>query len=357
MRRIPTKCLKKDSVIATDVYDGDFKLLIKKNSKVNEKTIEALKRFNIISVYIIDEYSNEELDEVISIELRLKAAKELKDMAYEFKQKKMNVVREDYVERIKVTVNEIIDELLDKKKLLLQQIDIRNVENYNFLHSVNVTIMSIVLGIKLNYDREKLEKIGLATMLHDVGKVFVPKELLFKENRTEEEENAVRYHCEAGYNYLSKFKNVDEKIKNVVLQHHELIDGSGYPKRLKGNQIDEFSRIIGVADFYDRVMASGYMLGDNLPSDILEQIMAYSNSTFDFEIVRTFFGIAKPFLEGTIVKLNNGDVAIVKGTIKGMPLRPIVKVIRSDKEERIGGYVDLSMKLDVTIVKILYYID
>ena len=362
MIRVPTRCLREGSIIATDVYDGNFGVLVKKNSKVDKKIIDALKKFKIISVYILDEYSSDDVEDIISPELRLKATMNLKNMAYNFKNIEGNNTKEDYVGKIKIIVNEIVDEILEKKRFLIEQIDIRSYENYNFSHSINVTIMAVVLGVKLNYDRRNLERIGLAAILHDIGKVFVPKDIFLKniffENElNKEEEKLLHYHCEAGYNYLTKFNKIDEEIRMAVLNHHELIDGSGYPNGLKGNKISVFGRIISVVDFYDRIMSSEYLLNKSIPGEILEEIMVYSNSVFDFNIVKNFFGIVKPFLEGTLVMLNNNDIAKVIGTRKGMPLRPIVEVIRSSSKDRMGKYVDLSKKLDLTIVKVVYYLD
>ena len=360
MRRVPTKYLKINSVIATDVYDSNFRLLIKKNSKIDMKTIERLKKFNIFSVYIIDEYSPEFIDDIISSELRLKAVMELKKMSTEFTsidiKKRYDLVKESYIGNITKIANQIIDELLGKEALLIQQIDIRNMENYNYSHSVNVAVLSIIVAISLKYDRKELEKIALAALLHDIGKALLPKELLINRERNEEEEKLFRSHCELGYNYLSNYCSIDSKIRLAVLHHHEKIDGSGYPRKLKGDQINQISKIISIANFYDNFMASGYMLGENLPSNILEQIMAYVDCSFDYDIVKAFYRKVESFLKGTIVRLNNGEIAIVKGTIEGLPLRPVVKIIRSDNDERVNKCINLAEKLDLMIVEIVYYI-
>lgn len=114
-----------------------------------------------------------------------------------------------------------------------------------------------------------------------------------------------------------------------LLNHHEKVDGTGYPRGLKNKQIDEFSKIIAIADYYDEVMHSGFILEESMPNDILEEIMAYVGSSFDFELVKVFYKKVKPFLKGTVIRLSNGDIALVEGTIKGFLLRPIVRVIES----------------------------
>lgn len=362
MRRIPTKHLKVDSVIGTDVYDAKGNVLIKKNTKVNMRMIEGLKKYNIISVYVIDEYSPEMHDDVISAELRLKAVMELKGMCHEFTsidiKKRQSIIKQDYLKNMTVIMGEIVDELLKKSSLIIEQIDIRSMENYNYSHSVNVAIISIIMGIELKYDRKRLMNIALAALLHDVGKALLPRELLYKQGeRTPDEEELLRSHCELGYDYICKFDHLDTEVELAILQHHERVDGSGYPKRLKGDKINELAKIIAIANYYDNFMAKGYMLRENLPHNALEEIMAYVGSSFDYDIVKLFFRKVKPFLKGTMVRLNTGDIAIVKGTIEGAPLRPLVKIIKSDNEERINKVINLVDKLDMTIVELVYYID
>ena len=270
--------------------------------------------------------------------------------------KRYSTIREFYIENITLIANQIIDELFERKALLIQQIDIRNMENYNYSHSVNVAILSVIIGISLKYNRKELEKIALAALLHDIGKALLPKELLIKRERNEEEENLLRSHCELGYNNLSKYSNIDNKVKLAILHHHENIDGSGYPQKLKGNQITEISKIISIANFYDNLMASGYMLGENLPSNVLEAIMGYVDRSFDYNVVKAFYSKVEPFLKGTIVRLNIGEIAIVKGTIEGLPLRPIVQVIKSDNQGRVNKCINLADNLNLMIAEIVYYI-
>ena len=121
-------------------------------SKISKRIIEYLKIYNILSVYIIDEYSNDVIDDVVSPELRIKAVMELKRICLEFANikvnKRANLLSELYLENITQIASEIVDELLNNDTLLIQQIDIRCLENYNYSHSINVAIISAILGIE-----------------------------------------------------------------------------------------------------------------------------------------------------------------------------------------------------------------
>ena len=360
MRRIPTRHLKEGSIIATDIYDSNGKVLIGKNTKVDAKRIEALKRYKILSVYVVDEYSPEIFEDIIGEKLRVNAVMELKSMALEFRKidftERGTVVKQEYLRRIVQMLNEITDELLAKKTPIIEQIDIRDMENYRYYHAVNVAVMSIIIGMELGYSRRKLRNLALGALLHDVGKTLLPDELIDKSGgRSLEEETELKSHCKLGYKYSREFKSLDEEVRLVILDHHENVDGSGYPRGINGDKINELTKIVAILNFYDNFMATGYMLNDSLPSNVLEQIMAYVDLNFDFDIVRVFLRKVKPFIKGTMVKLNTGDIAIVEGTIQGAPLRPLVRVIKSTDLSKINKVINLVDKLDVTIVELVYY--
>ena len=142
MRRIPLRYLQENSITAMDIYNPNGKLLISKGLKIDKDKIELLKKNKIIYIYIMDESKQDIIDDVISPELRREAVLELKKMCYEFSNltsiKKCKETNNVYIERILNLVNRIIDELLKKNSLTIEQIDIRDFENQYFQHSVNV---------------------------------------------------------------------------------------------------------------------------------------------------------------------------------------------------------------------------
>ena len=360
MRRIPMTKLQEGSVIATNIYDINGNIVVRENFKVNETIIDILKKYNVLAVYIIDEYSPSIIKDSIEVELRIKVVSELRKMAQEFSRvedgKKSKFIKTNYIKNIENLVNMLIDELYKKEELLIEQFDTRNWSDYYFYHSTNVAIMSIIIGMELNYNRKKLLELAMAAILHDIGFALLPKEIVYKFNgRTEDEIEILKSHCEKGQKYLSNY-NIDREVLYPLLNHHEKVDGTGYPRGLKNKQIDEFSKIIAIADYYDEVMHSGFILEESMPNDILEQIMAYVGSSFDFELVKVFYKKVKPFLKGTVLRLSNGDVALVEGTIKGFPLRPIVRVIESKDSTKIGKCINLVDNLDISIVELIYYL-
>lgn len=361
MRRIPLRYLQENSITAMDIYNPNGKLLISKGMKIDKNMIELLNKNKILYIYIMDESRQDIIDDVISPELRREAVLELKRMCYEFSNltsiKKCKETNNVYIDRILNLVNRIIDELLKKNSLTIEQIDIRDFENQYFQHSVNVAIISLIIGIELNYDIDKLRRLGIAAILHDLGYAFLPKEIIYKSTKlSNEEEEIVKTHSEKGYNYLSLYTDISREVLLPILYHHEKIDGTGYPRGIKGNRINEYSKIIAIIDFYDKLINSEVILQSDLPNNILEKIMAYIGSAFDYKIVEVFYKKVIPFLKGTMLKLSNGDIVLVEGTINGFPARPIVRVIQSDNTEKINKCINLVDALNLSIDKIVYYL-
>ena len=160
MRRIPLRYLQENSITAMDIYNPNGKLLISKGLKIDKDMIELLKKNKIIYIYIMDESREDIIDDVISPELRREAVLELKKMCYEFSNltsiKKCKEANNVYIERILNLVNRIVDQLLNKNSLSIDQIDIRDFDNQCFQHSVNIAVVSLIIGIELKSDIDKL---------------------------------------------------------------------------------------------------------------------------------------------------------------------------------------------------------
>ena len=151
-----------------------------------------------------------------------------------------------------------------------------------------------------------------------------------------------------GYNYINKSPSIKSCIKVIALQHHERIDGLGYPNALKGDAINKLAKIVSIADVYDALTSDRCYRRALCASDALEYIMANVNKLFDFKIV--------PFPFGTIVKLSTGDIAVVQETQLNYPLRPVVKIVKSSDSKNEGKLLNLINELSVVINNVEYNI-
>jgi HD-GYP domain-containing protein (c-di-GMP phosphodiesterase class II) len=156
------------------------------------------------------------------------------------------------IKEVRPLVNNTIECLLENRDAIYDLLSLENYDYYTYTHSVNVSVLSIGLGIEINLKREEVEKLGIGTMLHDIGKSMIPHEILNKQGKLSDQEyECMKRHVIEGINILRTHKDIPGESLNAVLHHHERLSGNGYPSRLRGDAIGLFGRISGITDSYD----------------------------------------------------------------------------------------------------------
>jgi len=252
---------------------------------------------------------------------------------------------------IKSLVHNIVDEVAHNRDIMVNIIDIRAYDDYTYSHSLNVAVLSVVMGTMLGLNRKQLHDLTMGALLHDTGKMFIKKEILNKPARlTPEEFEEIKTHSERGYRYLCDQLEIPENARIVALQHHEQFSGKGYPAGLANTDIHLYGRICCVADVYDALTSDRPYRKSMLPSDAIEYIMSGYSTQFDPLVVDALAKKIAPYPVGTYVRLSTGQTAIVVQNYLETGLRPRVKLIVNGEptEDYIDLAHDMSM-LNVTI--------
>jgi HD-GYP domain-containing protein (c-di-GMP phosphodiesterase class II) len=359
MRLVPIECVKPNTIIGKTLYDSNGRILVKAGVILSEGIISKIKDINILSIYIIDEYSSEEIEDIIKPELRQKAILTIKEAFSNINRltvaDKFSKKESVYFNTIEGMAEDLIENVLNNKSVLLPLVDIRSMDNYLYSHSVNVAVISLVLGMALKLPKRQLQYLCIGALLHDVGKAFIPRDILTKrEEFTLEEISILQQHSILGYKYLSDSYNLSANSKIIALQHHERPDGLGYPNKLTSNEINTLSKIVSIANEYDVLSTGRPNKKAMFPSDVLEYLMSNAGKAFDYDIVNTFCKIVIPFSKGTLVDLSNGDIAIVQETLPNFPLRPIVKILKSPRPNTINKEINLINDNSIVISNIRY---
>lgn len=359
MRLIPIECVKENSILARDIYNYTGDILLTSGSVLTNLLINRIKDLGIFSIYIHDDYENTsaEVEEIIKPELRQKAINTVKETFSNIKHCSLIAKNnnKEYWNSIDTLVDQLIDDVLNNRHTQVTLIDIKNMDNYTYSHCVNVAAISLVLGISLNLNTEKLKNLCTGALIHDIGKVFIPPKILQKKGKlTLDEFSVIKKHSKLGFDFTQKLESFNSAAQLIILQHHERFDGLGYPNKLKGSEINYLSRIVSIADVYDALTSDRPYKRAFCPNDAVEYIMCNAGTLFDFDIVNVFSKIIVPYPNGTLVKLSNGDTAIVEATIPYYPLRPIVKVIKSSSLERVNKKINLVKNLSLVISYIVY---
>jgi hypothetical protein len=199
------------------------------------------------------------------------------------------------------------------------------------LNMVNVSILATKLGMGLGYQREALIALALAGLLHDVGMFQIPEALRSTPDTLSDEDRAkIRQHPHAGYQMLSTLGAQYGWLAQVAWQEHERWDGRGYPRGLKGEQIHEYARIIGIVDIFDALMSPRPYRKRLLPHEAVRELLTAEKTSFPNPILKALVQQFSVFPLGTMVQLNTGEVGVVVRLNPRYPLRPVVAINRGE---------------------------
>lgn len=327
-------------VTARAIYDSDGKVLLNAGVELKESYIKRLKQLGFPALYIDDGISmSETVNEVITPELRIKTISTLRSAFLMVE----NSVRVD-ANLIKNAANVIIEEIIANRDVLISINDIRNYDSYTLGHSVNVCVLAVVTGKSLDYPPQKLRELGVGALLHDIGKMRIPNEILVKTDPlTPEEYEILKGHAAAGFEILREYEEISALSTHVAYQHHERINGTGYPRGLRGAEIHEFARLVAICDTFDAMTTDRLYKPGVTPSKALQTLESLKNFQFDAELVNAFMENIALYPVGSMVVLNTGERGIVVDVHKSARNRPIVRVVLDKEGRRLADFVEIDL--------------
>jgi HD-GYP domain-containing protein (c-di-GMP phosphodiesterase class II) len=322
MLKIKTSNLKPGIKLGKDIYSYDSQLLLTNGSIITQEHLDNFARRNIEEVFILDESP------------RIKPEREFEDVY----QDALEAVNSFMVGAMLGSpldfqeINKIVDFLqeqaFDAIDLFRQMRLMKDKGEYLFTHSINVSLICMLMGRWLKCDRNTIRELGIAGLLHDLGKVFIASDILNKPGKlTEQEYEEIKKHTIRGYNFISRNPalNINIEVANAALMHHERLDGSGYPSGLKG-QINFYAAVVAVADVYDAITSAHSYADKRSPYSAAEILWQESFGKLDARITKVFYDKITNFYVGNKVLLSNKKEGIVIYVDPSQPTRPIVMV-------------------------------
>ncbi|OLN21160.1 hypothetical protein BTO30_16410 [Domibacillus antri] len=359
MRLVAVSTIKENVTLAENVFNNQGKVLLKKGAALSPPIVSRLRALGITYVYIEDGRTDDILIKPVLTEETRRAAIQI--MTDAFSQVKKDLTSSSPIfafhkleKQFSSVVREIISQIRDRKEAIDLLTHLYAHDDYVFSHSLNVTVYTLALSMKLkNLTPKQTEDIGLGAMLHDVGKMMIPAAILKKPDRlTQEEFEIVKKHTEYGFELLRKEHNLPLTAAHCALQHHERINGSGYPRGLKGNEIHIFGKIVGVADVYDAVTSNRVYRKAMLPHEGMEILYAGAGTEFEKEHVEMFRKAIVMYPTGLTVWLNDGRKGIVAGQNEHVSDRPLLLILEENGEDIQDPYeVDMSAHQTLFIIE------
>jgi HD-GYP domain-containing protein (c-di-GMP phosphodiesterase class II) len=304
-------------ILDTSIFDNAGRVLLGKGTILTKEYINKLILRGHSGIYIEDELAKDiELEETITQELRNRG---------------VNALRRGDVDETMSVGRNIVDEILQHPQVSLDMIDLRSYDDYTYRHSVNVAVISTVIGIHLGYSTQMLQELSTAAILHDIGKSKIPAKILNKPGKlTSEEYDEMKKHPEYAYDMLKERLDIPSAVRAGILCHHENEDGSGYSKGITGNNIYSYGKVIHVADVFDALTSQRPYKKAFARSEATEYLMGNCERLFDQRIVLAFLQAVSLYPKGTTIRLSDGREAIVIESTDNT-LRPKVRLMNGEE--------------------------
>lgn len=337
--------------VAKVVLDDDGQILLNEGTILTEQLLERLSFWGVSALHV---KIPEAMAEQIAKTEEQTEAEEFFEQEYH---KTAQAVQQAF-EQMRSTKQLPLEELSDLASTSVQSMVnsvgvfshlhlARKHSEYTFYHSINVAVIAGLLGKWLGYESDDISQLVLSGLLHDIGKSQVPLKILNKPAPLSSDEMAVmRKHAYWGYQLLVNEANLPMKVLYGVIQHHERLDGTGYPLALKKEQIHPFGRIIAIADIYDAMTSNRLYREVTAPFGVVETLLQEMYDKLDPEICTVFLNNVRNCFVGNIVLLSDGRQAEVVYLGQFIAARPVVRTFD-------GEFIDLEQRKDLSIEQLI----
>lgn len=333
--------LKENEVLARHILTETGSELIAAGTVLKTEYIDKLKELGITFVYI-EEKSKSDFEEEVGEKTKEEVKNILETHVYK---------NSSDLSAICEVADKIIEEVINEEKIIEQIASVKRIRSDLYSHSVNVCAMASVLALKNGLEDNKVKEIARGSLLHDIGLRYVTVEY---ENNDVENCGGIgtleyKKHTIYGYDAVKQAMWLGDTAKDIILFHHERLDGKGFPLKLKKKQIKNEVQIFSVCDAFDE-MICGIGCEKKKNYEAIEYMRDYSNIKFNAKYVEQLMNIAAMYPCGTNVLLSTGQRGIVKSQNKGYIDRPVVNII--DENKNILSVIDMVKNLTVFIEEV-----
>lgn len=352
---MPLRLCQPGMRLGRSIFSDEGLVLLGEHMELTDAFLRRLDKFGIQFLYIEDPRTDDiRVKDRVSQETRARAVAEVRT---QFRRMMDDAMKRRSVNGLHLgrafrsIVESILDDITSSRDSMLMLVNIHASDHYLFQHSVNVCIYTAILGQAYGYSRDELYTLSLGALLHDIGKTQLPAEVLLKPSSlTHEEFELMKTHAALGFRKLKDEPNVPLLSAHIALQHHERINGSGYPRGIAGDEIHEYARWVGIADSYDAMTTHRVYRNAMLPHEAMERLYAGAGTLYDQDKIELFRDKVAIYPLGMLVTLDNGATGVIVDVNALSPQRPVVRVLYDDEGQAVEPYeVDLSKTLTATI--------
>jgi HD-GYP domain-containing protein (c-di-GMP phosphodiesterase class II) len=340
MKFVDIENVEPGQVLGRTIFSSNGTILLSSGVQLTVFMISTLKRLGVTTVYLEDPaFRDIPQEEVLSDETKRVV---ISLMAQTFESLRSG--KSFNSKAVSQSVDMILEDVLRNQNVLVHLSDIRTADNRAYMHAMNVCALSSLLGLNMGLNMLQLKELAVGALLHDIGKL----------NKIEEEEVGRMHHAWRGFELFKMKREYSLLSAHVAFQHHEHVDGTGKPRGLSGDSIHLYAKITAVANMYDNLIFGKDDAPPLQPHEACEQLNAMADKELDHEVLVQFMRIISVYPNGISVRLSNRQVGVVAGQHRGLPGRPIVRVIDKVGDEVIDAeVVDLSQRTTIFIDEVM----
>lgn len=325
MRQVSLAEARPGMILARYIMNGAGRILLAPDVILTEEYLRKLASLAVATIFVKDpDHPDIETPEYLSVQTQQRALAILDNTMQQIA--RGETFASDAVDSV---ASDIVEDLLMQQNLTIHLSGIMTHDDDTLAHSLNCSIYSAILARIAGYTIPQIKEVTSGALLHDVGKMFVEKAILNKPGRlTEEEYTAVRVHAEQGFKSLiSKRWELSSLVAHMAWQHHERVNGEGYPRNLQGSEILPYARMLAITDVYEAITVNRPYRRAMAPDAIYDTIHSGLGSEFDADFGQLFLSKLAIYIAGMRVMLNTGEIGVVAAVPEETPQRPVVRLI------------------------------
>lgn len=351
MFRISTNHIAEGMIVGKNIIDGNGRVLLTAGQELNLRYIQRIRALDIDFIYIQDDLDIEDPAPPVRPATFSKATASFK-RCYEqcVKTGKVNV------RAVQSQVDNIINDLMNNNEIMYGMAEVKDYDDYTYEHCVNVCVLSLILGIDQDYSKLQLQALGIGSMLHDIGKIKIPLEIINKpSNLTYEECIEVRQHPLTGFKLATESHDLPRGAGQAILQHHEHMNGRGYPRGIDEASIHEYGMIVAVADVFDALITDRPYRRGFSNYEAMRIIQTETGTHLSRRFVDALLRHVNLFPPGTVVTLSNEDLALVTQENPAHRNRPRIRLLfdAKGKAYEMNNVMELAEHKDISVAKVL----
>lgn len=325
--------LEGGEVLAREIKTSDFQVVLPEGAVIRKEYIDRLKELNITEVYIEEKATEIKEFGILKYEIEISIKEKVRDILERHTYHNNNELIE-----LNKAADSIIAIIMEEEKVIEKVFDIKERNTDIYEHSINVCSMAILTSLKMKLEIDKIHDIGVGCLLHDIGLRYITADFFNRDIDSLNQWELIEYrkHPVYGYTSLKNESWISELSKNIILNHHEKMNGFGFP--LKEKNISLECQIVNVCDTFDE-MICGIACQRVKVHEAIENLKSFKNVLFDDKIVDTFLSFTAVYPAGTQVFTNEGELAVVLSQNKNFQDRPVIRILKDKYGNDVNGEI------------------